>query len=478
MQLKPLPLSGPAFQNAENFSIRNPDLAIALENTVLDESGSNVGRPGLGGDVSIGSAISGVEACHYFEAADKLVLVTSDREVYSVDSADTVSQLSGAGGVNAPGTQRPIISDDGSYVAIAGGAGTPIRWDGSSADTETMPGSPPNATHVVYLDGYWLLLEPDSQQISFAGPTSGTRESFAAADFFQEEGLPDDAKALLVNSSRELFVVGGQSTGVYQNFGSTLIPFQRSFWLKSGTQAPYSWASEDNTIFGIDHDRRFIVYQGRTPTVMSSAIDKVVQSFSVVSDCFASVLKFGRFTGVLWTFPTEGRAFYFDLKSRQYVGEWKGFENGVDAKFRLFSSAKAWNTTYAGDFENNTLWKLGLNYKSDGSNPIRRLRRSATINHGASKYRKRNLSYNFDFKRGVAAEGATVEPVAYVRFKDDNKPWSNPFEVGLGFVGDTESTVQIRNTGVYRNRQIEISCTEEVDYVFSGGEEYFEYLDS
>ena len=455
--MPPIPINKGAFKNVEAHALRDSEYAVSFENLLLDDAGANVDFPGLGSFASIGS--SPVIGMRYFTVADKVVAVTEDRKIWSINSAGTVTEITGAATLG--GSSRPTFADDGTYLAIAGG-GAPKRWSGTG-NTEAMPGSPPNCTHIVCIDGYWITFVLDDQEMRLAGPTSVTRETWNSSDFFSAESNPDNVAAVFA-LRKELYVFGTKSLEIFTNVGDSVTPFKPIFAIDQGLGAPYSVAQGDNTLWWLNEDRRFVFAEGRTPKIVSTPFDKEINAFSTVSDCWAaSVKNLDGYDFIMWTFPTEERTFYIDLKNREW-GEAKGFANGQSQRHRIHSYAyfESQKKHLIGDYETGTVQHFSRTYKLNGSLHLKRRRLTGQITHGTGN-QKRNVWYDFFVKRGVGSQNSAT-PLFEVRFKDDGKPWGTPYQVSLGAAGDNLDFVRIRNTGLYRERQIEITCTDNVEF--------------
>lgn len=458
------------FENVDAFELGNPEIATAQKNILVNDAGSLVDRPGLSRFATIGAIP--VIGLYYFETANKLVAVTENRKIYSVDSAGIVTNITGSGSL--AGTSRPVFAEDGTYLAMAGG-GVPRTWIGTG-NTAAMAGSPEASTHIFYLDGYWINFLTSDQEARIAGPTSVARGTWNSADFFQAESNPDHITAGAV-LQRELYLFGPASIEIFQNVGDTSTPFQRAFALSKGIAAPYSLTEADNTLWFLDSDRRFVRLEGRTPVIISTPYDRVIRGFGTVSDCWAAKIDISGLYLLLWVFPTEERSFVFDYKSQTW-SEWDGFSSGVTNRWRgnTYAFSKVWNRHFVGDFRTGVIWEMSRTNKSDGTDKRRLLLRTGYLDQGTGA-RKRSLSYTLHVKRGLGTPGG-IEPVLQLRWRDDDKPWSNPRTVGLGFTGDTKTVVRLFNTGIYRKRQLEISMTDAAELVLNKVEEEVELLAS
>jgi hypothetical protein len=469
MALEPIDISGGLYESLDSEELPDPKFATVLKNLFVNDAGSNTDAPGLSQFAALPSII--VDGLAYFNS--HVVVVTRNRRIYSIASDATVTDITGANVLG--GTSRPTFADDGTYLAIAGG-GPPQRWSGTGV-CELMPGSPPDTAFITYLDGYWLLQMTASQEMRWAGPTAADRETWDANNFFQAEGAPDNLAAQHV-LFRELWLVGEKSVETFQNVGDSTTPFQRSFFFDKGICAPYTILQEDNTLWWLDSDRKFVRIEGRTPVVKSGPIDKTIQRMTTVSDAWASSVHIDDKYFIILGFPTEQRTFVYDVKLDRWH-ERKGYRDGIEiySPIHCHVFASGWNKHLVGGVFDGKVYELSFNYKSDGGDVMRRMRESGWIDWGTGKG-KRSRYYLLHLKRGLGTPGAT-EPVCEIQVNDDGNGWTNPMQVGLGFPGDPKGPVRVDDlAGIYTKRKIRITMTDAVEFQLSKLEEEVEVLKS
>lgn len=456
MPLVPIPIGKGVYTNVDSTSVKAPDSATALKNLVIDDAGANIDRPALS-STTFGStgAAHGIIGSFYFNVSDTVVLVDSNRKIWSQTSSGATTLI---GYADLDGTERPTFASDGTYLAIAGG-GTPQRWSGTGV-TIDMPGSPPDTSNIAYLDGYWLATLAGDQEVRFAGPTPVARETWNSSDFFSAEGLPDGLVASVVNI-REFYAIGPDSTEIFQNFGASSNPFSRTFFIDRGTIAPRSVIRWDNAPGWLDDKKRVVRMQANTPTHISGPIQRTLDAYTAVDDCWAATIEIGGLFFVVFVFPTMETAWAMNQKTGEWF-EWDGLTGPNQRRFPMNAYVKAWDRHLVGDPYTGVVRELSFGNKVDGPDVLRRLRRMR-YTHGTGQ-RKRSNYYLFDVKCGVGTDGGTV-PVFEVRVNDDNKGWSSWKQVALGNPGAQQRPARVRLGGIYRERQLEIQATEP--YAFS-----------
>lgn len=471
MPLVPIPIDKGVYKNVDSTSVATPQIATDLKNIVIDDTGANIDRPGLAATpFGQTGAAHGLVGIKYFEAADRVIMVDSNRSIWSMDEDGVTTNI---GTTSLAGTAgRAIIEDDGEYVAVAGG-GQMQRWNGTGL-TGTFSGSPPDTTHIGYLDGYWVSPLLDDQENRIAGPTAVARTTWSTGDFFSAEGLPDTIRAQAV-LLRELYSFGRRSAEIFQNFGGAN-PFQRTFFVDRGIAAPYSLIKWDNSLSWLDNERRIVRLEGRTPVQISAPIHKIISDYGTVDDCWSAYMQLGGFDLVMYVFPTEGTAWAYNPKRQEWY-EWDGFTGPSQDRFPMGAHVfvEPWNKNLIGDPYTGIIRELTFDAKVDGDKVLRRMRRMR-YKHGTGNRKKSNY-YLFHVKTGVGTSGGT-EPVFEVRVNDDNKGWSNWKQVPLGFPGAKQEPLRVRMGGIYRERQLEFQMTEPYEFALTAIEEHIEVMSS
>lgn len=460
MPAQEIPISKGVFKAQNGRSIRNNEYAESLVNLMIDEAGGNFDRPTLESFATLSS--TDIIGTYYF--GNYIVCVTLDRKVYTVNlSGSVITDITGA---TLSGSSRPVFSNDGSSLYIAGG-GTPLRWQGEGTTTALLTGSPPDMTHIVYLDGYLIgnrqISSENNKVIQFSefeAPTtwSGTNIFSAVAD-------PDPVSGLAV-SQRELYVVGRQTTEVWQNIGTFPVPFGRAFVWQYGTPAPYSIHTADNSVFFIDQDHRIIRLVGREAVRLSQPIENELFSYETITDCFTSSFTWKGSIHVLFVFPTAQRAWSVDLKNLQWT-EWRGYSNGlsrvrIDSVFYLESNGEV----FAGDYQTGTVWKFSDTLKTDAGGIFVRQRTFSNRDLGLS-VRKQSNYLKVNMNRNVAPNYAgtisETNPTLELRWKDDDKGWSEWRRNPLGVRGTGKFYSDFRRLGIYRTRQYELRMSDPAE---------------
>lgn len=388
---------------------------------------------------------------------------------------DKLDELTTAGGVTNLGTikqdDNPVsISYNGSqYLIISGGEGWIL-----SGTTLTKIADPdfPGATMGAFLDGYFVILRPDTQEIWISALYDGT--SWNALDFASAEAAPDNVLSIFADHG-ELWLFGLDSTEVFVNTGALDFPFARSQGsvVEQGIDAPYSVAKLADSLFWLGGSRRGrgIVYRisgpgGAAERVSTHAVEYAIQGYGRTDDARGFAYEEGGHRFYVLNFLTAKATWVYDVSTGLWHerGYWDPLEGYTSA--RGVCHAWAFGRHLVGDFSSGNIYRQSLDVYDDNGDPIRRLR----ITPPVSREHKRIFfhSLTIDMEVGVGLQtGQGSEPTMLMRFADDGGfNWSTTRTASLGLVGERLHRVQFHRLGAGRDRRFEVVITDPVKVAF------------
>jgi len=432
------------------------------------------------------------------------------------------------------GVEGEIWQTDTSYVTSF-----PALWydaydyvSAGNASQMVDPQAPINVTHIAFIDGYVLANRKETSLIQFSNLEDGL--VWDALDFFSAKTKQDEVTSLSV-LWREILAVGKDSMDYYWNDGTT--PFSRleGAYIERGCIAPYSLIFADNTYFWLDNTRRFVRLDGRTPQIISTPFDRIIQGYGTVEDCTADLCEVKGKPWIIWSFPTEGKTLVYDIMLKIWY-EWGRWMSGSSTYERWLGNcvvyARDWNKWLIGSrLAGGEIWELDMDTHDDDGGTIRTLRRTALVDHNTLA-RKKSKAIYVKIKRGEGfaagspsmivgsdtlvytcikdhtstandkpitgsnwafyweQSGASVTdwvvdtgydahmPFISFRWKDNNKnTWSNLHQLELGKSGETEVVLTFPRLGIYKTRQWEFIMTDTVPLILCEVEEDVELLD-
>lgn len=478
MTLGPIPF-GPTQKQAEELGGAHQ----YAFNVVVDKQGVIRRRPGITTYPQATSAVvdaTGISLIHVSEAGGVYAVGNQPlaKNLYRVLSGSALD-LTTATGYKLFGALRPTVAETEAMLVFAAGD-DPMKLLFSTNETSVLGGSPPKASHVIANSSRLLLNRyvSDRGLIEYSGPASGSsitgHETWGSTDtsgFFSAEARPDIIEALHENTN-EVFAFGGTSLQYFTPDAS--IVYAPVTTKESGIAAPYSVVKADQTFAWLDHQRRFVISDGRSLKVISDDIQPDLLGLSTVSDCYGYRVFTGEAECLVWSFPTAQKTFAYQIGAGW--GQWAGY-NYVTANWSHFPVTahclRPGTTTNIVGTSNGTIRQLTDSVTSDDGTVIVARSRTGFLSRGTSQ-RKQCKRVMVTLRRG---EATSAQPVGYLRWRDDLGPWSTNLPCGFGTIGDSTTVLEFRSLGVYRTRQWEFEFSGDIDFSLVSVIEEFEVLD-
>lgn len=452
-------------------------------NVLFDDGGAVHLRPGISAWADFAKsplyASSPVDGLTVYQGQP--VWVTRDRLIHRLVSAGYAVDLSdGTAPTALDGSQRPVFAAPKNFLVMAG-AGQLQKWDGASALSARLGGSPPPASHVVATN-QGLVINPlgNTGQMQWSDVNV---ESWPALNFIELAFSPDPLISLYENTG-EVIGVGTESvqmmastTATVDNAGTlffTYLPARNFEW---GVIAPYSVIQVDEQFYLFDNRRRFMQSDGRSfKPISDPALTETLQGLGTVTDCWGFRLQASSWNLIVWVFPTEARAFCFDLGKQNWT-EWRGWSAGHYAAFAAMSYARwADRNLHLVGLADGTIGQFDFTSAFDAGSPIVGECVTGFQDQGTSNYKQCEV-VRLRFKRGIGAAGSATHPKCQLSWRDDLGPFETPIDLDMGSADDVMPTIEIRALGVYRQRQWKLRMSDTVPIVLASAEEQFEVSD-
>lgn len=406
-----------------------------------------------------------------------LIYVTSDGRVWACNGAGVVTELSTPiATTKLEGSLRPqLLSLRSQVVIVAGGA--PQAADETSS--ARLGGSPPDSISIAGI-ATRIVLAPNDTSGTFRwsglGDSPG-HTTWDALEFNEAEAKPDPIAAIATNTN-ELFAFGTETLQVYSP--DPTVSFAAGRTLNIGLLAPHSLVTVDDQFAFLDRERRFVLTDGRSfsdeGSVLSKPIESVLRGIGTVDDCWGFRLRNDRWDAAVWFFPTEGRGFIWNRRSRGW-SEWRAWGFG-GWQTPAIASAYYWpeaNVFLVG-LDTGQIAKLDSEATTDLGDPIKVELVTGFVDHGSDNQKKNDL-VTLVFRRGATAQVSTA-PRVYVSWRNDLGAFCAPSVIDLGRAGDYDPTVELRSLGLYRRRQWKIEYTGDAGFTFIGAREQFQTLEN
>jgi hypothetical protein len=337
--------------------------------------------------------------------------------------------------------------------------------------------APTQVSHVAFMDGYLLANWLNTNTFSFSDLDAPL--SWDPVNYFNAAGDADYIKALLAHN-REIFLIGQATTEFWENTGDSTVRFQRvpGGFVQVGCIAPYSVIKTEEAIYWLDHNRRVVRWAGGKLEGVSTPYDKEIATYSQPQDCLGDYVKIDGKPFLLFQFLGDQKCLVCNLgNDPPDWSQWQNWNSSAGEYRRLKCNSYCWCPDWGlhlvGSPDSAVIYALSPENYDDDGDEIRTLRRSGHISYGTKK-RKRSFELRLTLKRGVGLSSRT--PELMVRWRDDNRRWSQERQLSLGDIGDTTIYRRLKTGGIYRTRQYEFSCSDAVPLTFLEAEEDIEVL--
>lgn len=471
MTVVKVPLFNEVYRNVDDVEMQ--DKQYQLIDGYLSELGGTNKRPGLGAfKVVVNGAEEPVDGVYWWTHKD-CAIVICNTHVYKLTYENGLSNLLDLGAeANLISGARPTFTTDGTYVYIANGAKI-VYTNGTNAPAAIADADAPTAvSHIAFLDGYLLANSVGTNKFYWSDvndPSSWNALSYASA-----AGNADHITALHV-LERQIYLFGPETLEIWENDGTT--PFSRvpGGFKQVGCIAPYSIVVADDGMYWLNNKRRLVKFNGSGIERLSTSYDKEIESLSSVSDCRADHMEIDGRQFMAFSLPTANRTFVYNVGNGD-IAEW-GRYCSEEASYSCWRGncyvyAPSWGKHIVGDSASSTILEMSSSIYDDNGEPIRILRRSGHIDYGTGQS-KRCKGMTIRLKRGTSSSPSAK---LMLRWKDDNKAWSNEHWIDLGGLGNRQIVMKVYPFGIYCTRQYEFACTANVPVTFIDAEEDIDLL--
>jgi hypothetical protein len=466
-----LPIFSPVQKGVDGIELSDENFSLFDGYRTL--TGGTTKRPGSKTLFTASAALGvGVDGIFYWAEKD-VVMVVGGGDIYQLtytSNTPVVTKLTSTPLLNQ-GTPASMTVDGTNFYCCNGGKIVFTAVSGTAAYIADLD-APTTATQIAFLDGYILAID-STNKFYWSDVNAGT--NWNALSFATAAGSPDLLNALKVYN-REIYLFGQRSIEIWENDGTT--PFARvpGGFIQSGCSAPNAVIEDENSLYWLDENRRLVRFAGKSVERLSTKFDRELQGLSKVSDAIAQKIQIDGYVFFVFTFPFDDRTLVYNQTVDDW-GEW-GKWNLADAKYERWAGsaycyAERWGLHLIGRRDVLKAAELGRGYADDDGDVIRLARLTGHIDNGTSKHKQCN-ELRFRAKRGEGLVGTT--PKLMLRYKIDNRTWSNIKEFSLGDIGEYDFVLTDVRRNQYKTKQYEFTATDAVDIVFSNAEEDIEVL--
>lgn len=357
----------------------------------------------------------------YWWEAKRILIIVCARKVYAKTSATAEPvEITPLTSTHAPdfGAKTMFAADE---YGVTFTTGRYLTWWGGDTSQRaariTDANAPIAISSIAYLKGYMIASIPNTQTFQWA-LYSGTDDRTQPPPWnplsISASASPDDIICMAAGWE-ELFILGRESAQSHYASGDATIPFPalNGSVAETGTINANTLQKLGNAWIYFTPNYQVVRVEGRTPVVVSQAIDRKLRELQYFSEAEAFVM-FERF--YVLTFRRDDQTFVYDLHTGLWY-QWGTWDDEV-IKYREYKGlssthAKSWGLQIVGGADGK-VYSASYDVGNDNSELIRFMVRSAHIDHGTG-HRKfaNNLQMRLRTGDNVSVGPGNYTPLVY-----------------------------------------------------------------
>lgn len=367
--------------------------------------------------------------------------------LYSIAEDGTETSLG-----TVAGSLPVMMADNGTQLAIQGGA---LNNQGYVLDSRTLYtgiASLPQVSNVVYIDGYFVWTIFESDQFIISALNDGL--SYDPLDVATVEGDPDDIIGV-TNLQRELNFFGANTVEIWYNSGDADFPFARqgNAFIERGCIDRNSIVKIDNSVQFVGND--LIVYRlnGYQPVRISThAIE-----FHIAQASWFRAFTYTQLGHKFFVLNTDVGCWAYDMAT----GAWAERKSLGRDNYRIACSTEAYGRTIMGGGYVGKLYSPDIyTYTEDGEEipVIIELPSLQTDRTKTTLY-----SFEMYFESGVGTLAVPDPQVTLQYSKDGGRLYSPEIARTMGAMGAYQTRAIWRLGVQYRQLQIRLRMSSNVN---------------
>lgn len=371
-----------------------------------------------------------------------------------------------------PNSSTPIsMSDNGTQLIIVDGVtGFIFTLATNTLAAITDMDFPHTATHVDFVDSYFIVNIPDTGRFQWSALDDGT--SWNGLDFATAEGSPDNLEGLIV-SRRRLLLLGSQSNETWTSTGTSSVFARQQGTLNDiGTAAKYSIAKDEKAVYWLGnndagHGQVWMQQGFESVKISTPAIDEAIQGYSKIDDAIGFCYQQDGNEFYQLTFPFAEKTWVYDGSTRLWhERSYRKASTGVPEQHRANCQAFFSGKVYIGDRENGKLYTYETDVYTDNGDTIKVQR--TTPHYWNSLDRIFFGAFQLDIETGVGlSTGQGSAPVIYLENSNDGgHTFEGEQEESLGALGKYLTRVRWERQGSSRDRVVRVTVSDPVSLTF------------
>lgn len=462
MTLETIPLLGPS-QESRSFKVnpqRSVNMFAAAESPGAKSPIVMYSTPGLS---LVAEPTSGTCRSNGVKWGGNLYFVVGS-DLVKVATGDIVTTYTG---VITTSSGRVSMARGRDHLMIVDGTAG-YTFDGTTLAVISDGDFPNGCTHVAYLDGYFIVNEPDTDSYFISAIDDPT--SWAALDYNSALGSPDDIDAL-ATTNKDLYLFGESTFEVHFNSGNPDFPFEvyPGGISDAGIIAPFSlvkgsvgliWlAANDEGDAVITKSSGFQIEPISDPD-----LNYQINQLTSLTDAFGMLHRRHGRTFYTITFPTDDKTFEIDVEGKT----WHQRKSHSIGRWRVSGIGYFNSNFYCGDYNSGKIFKFSDSVYTEDGDTIERERFTQVVHFSNRRFQTHELIIDVESGVGLTT-GQGSDPQLMLKYSDDGgNTWSSEIWQSIGKIGAYGTRVSFQNLGESRNRIFWLRMTDPVKFVITG----------
>lgn len=371
-----------------------------------------------------------------------------------------------------PASSTPVsFSDNGVQLIIVDGVtGYIFNLETNTLTAISDADFIQTATHVDYIDGRFLINEPDSGRFWWSAIDDGT--SWNGLDFATAEGSPDILEGLIV-SRRRILLLGSQSNETWTPTGTSSVFSRQQGTLNDiGTIAKYSIAKNDNSVFWLgSNDTGFGQVWMQTGfesvKISTSAIDEAIQGYPETSDAIGFCYQQDGNSFYQISFPEGNKTWVYDTTTRLWhERSYKNTSNGDAERHRASCQAFFNGRVYVGDKTNGKLYSYDADVYTDNGDTIIVSRTTPHYWNNLDRLFFKSFQIDMETGVGVSTGQGSAPEIMLENSNDGGHTFEGEQVRSIGALGKYTTRVRWERQGSARDRVVRVTVSDPVSLTF------------
>jgi len=404
---------------------------------------------------------------HIFAAGREFAVIGTT--LYEVSEAGALTSR-GTVALDANPATLAYNGDGGNQLAITSGANY-YNYDMLTNTLSQIAALNGKATQCDHVDGYFLVIDANTGTVYYSALLDGTSWT-TGTDFFQRSAKPDPWVAIKVMPSRNILIMGTETSEVWYDAGNSSTPFtlHPSGVIPYGVVSPFSAAIAGRDVLWLGTTTQGSVQvlrmAGFQPAVVSTyPFQTEVEAYDDNTDAVGDAYSERGHTFYLLSFPTDNVTWCWDAETSEWHkrGTWMADDNEYTV-LRQRYHVSAFGEHRMLDAASGAIYRMSstIHYDIDGVSGVRRLRRAPGLISENNRVYYAELELIADVGIGLTS-GQGSDPQIMMRASDDGgKTYGSERWTSLGKIGAYDTRIVWNRLGSALKRVFEVVTTDPV----------------